>query len=200
MAMRIRLPFAGRYSTALTATFILLLLVAAYVGLTSVQIPQINDRVLHFLTFFLLTITFYWILDTTRRRTLNLTLLIVTFGLGLGSEIVQGLLPNDRIFDSLDIAANLIGSLTAVGLCTLYHKRMLDRRRRKKGYGVVTQQDAEGGEDLELGEGGGGSSGQENGVVEEAWDDMGGEASTEGEGRLTPSSAGVADDAADMKK
>ena len=199
------------------------------------QIPQINDKVLHFLTFFLLTVsisyssrpfcfssiskapclvpprsgfyltpfpfqvTFYWILDTTRRRTLNLTLLIVTFGLGLGSEIVQGLLLNDRIFDPLDIAANLIGSLIAVGLCTLYHKRMLDRRRRKKGYGVVTQQDAEGGEDLELGEGGG-SSGQENGVVEEAWDEMGGEVSTEGEGRLTPSSAGVADDAADMKK
>lgn len=123
----------------------------------------------------------------------------MTFGLGLGSEIVQGLLPNDRIFDPLNIAANLIGSLTAVGLCTLYHKRMLDRRRRKKGYGVVTQQDAEGGEDLELGEGGG-SSGQENGVVEEAWDEMGGEVSTEDEGRLAPSSAGVEDDAADMKK
>lgn len=189
--MRIRLPFAG--------AFLLLLLIAAYIGLTSVQIPQINDKVLHFLTFFLFTITFYWILDTTRRRTLNLTLLTVTFGLGLGSEMVQALLPNGRIFDPLDIGANLIGSLTAVGMCTLYHKRMLDRRRRKKGYGVVPQQEAGGGDDLELGESSG-SSGQENGVVEEAWDEMGGEGSTEGEGRLTPSSTGAGDEVVDVKK
>lgn len=72
---------------------------------------------------------------------------------------------------------------------------MLDRRRRKKGYGVVPP---EGGEDVELGEGG--SSVQENGVVEEAWDDMGGEESTEAEGRLTPSSASAGDEGVDVTK
>ena len=72
---------------------------------------------------------------------------------------------------------------------------MLDRRRRKKGYGVVPQ---EGGEDVELGEGG--SSVQENGVVDEPWDEMGGEGSTEGEGRLTPSSTSVGDEGVDVKK
>lgn len=123
----------------------------------------------------------------------------MTFGLGLGSEVVQSLLPNNRVFDPLDIGANLIGSLTALGLCTLYHKRMLDRRRRRKSYGVVPQQEAGGGDDLELGESGG-SSAQENGVAEEAWDDMGGEGSTGGEGRLTPSSTGAGDDPVDMKK
>ena len=126
---------------------------------------------------------------------LNLTLFTVTLGLGVGSEIVQGILPNDRKFDPLDIVVNVVGSLSALGLSTLYHKRMLDRRRRKKGYGGVPQESRMG--DLELGETD--SSEQESGVVE-AWDDMGGEESTEGDGRLTPSSASAADEGVGVKK
>lgn len=119
-------------------------------------------------------------------------------GLGLGSEIVQGLLPNGRQFDLLDIAANIFGSLLGLGLSTVYHKRMLDRRRKKKGYGIVPQDT--GGEDLELGEGG---TRQEAGITEEheeAWDDMGVEGSTEGDGRLTPSSASAGDEGPDHNK
>lgn len=138
------------------------------------QIPQVNDKILHFVTFFILTLTFYWILDTTRRRTLNLTLLFITVGLGLGSEALQAILPSDHLFDPVDIAANIAGSLLALGLCTLYHKRMLDRRRKAKGYGVVPQDGEDG--DLEMGP-------QELGVVED-----GVEESTDGGGRLTPSS------------
>ena len=169
--------------------FVFLTLLAAYLGLTAIHIPQVNDKVLHFFTFFLLTITFYWILDTSRRRVLNFTLLVITFGLGLGSEVLQSLLPNGRNFDALDIAANVVGSLAALGLCTLYHKRMLERKRRRKGYGMVSQ---EGDEDLEL-------AGQEQGVVDahaddEAWDDMGGEESVEGEGRTVPDNGGIGDD------
>lgn len=124
--------------------------------------------------------------------------MLVTFCLGLGFEVLQGLLSNDRIFDPLGIAANLVGSLLALGLCTLYHKRMLDRRRAKKGYGVIPQEGEEG--DLELGEGG--SSRQENGFVEEqdeVWDDMGGEESGDGDG-LTPSSTDVGEDGGNVKK
>lgn len=88
---------------------------------------------------------------------------------------MQGLLPNGRQVDPLNIAANVIASLLALGLCTLYHKRMLDRRRRAKGYSTVPQGGE--GEDLELG-------GQETGVTGED----AGDSSTEGEGRLTPSS------------
>lgn len=87
------------------------------------------------------------------------------------------MLPNGLQFDPLDIAANVVGSLLALGLCTMYHKRMLDRRRRAKGYSTVPQ-DGEG-EDLELG-------GQEIGVVVEDAR----ESSPDGEGRLTPSSGG----------
>ncbi|OLN94294.1 Uncharacterized protein C11E3.10 [Colletotrichum chlorophyti] len=148
--MRIRLPFAG--------VFFALLLVAGYAGLTSLQLGQyVNDKVLHFLTFFLLTIVFYWILDTNRRRTLNLTLTVCTFVLGVGSEFLQGFLPNGREFDFYDIIANIVGSLAGLGLCSWYHKRMLDRRRRTKTYAPVPGEDDA---DVELGEG------HETGVVE----------------------------------
>ncbi|ROT35783.1 hypothetical protein SODALDRAFT_320291 [Sodiomyces alkalinus F11] len=156
--MRIRLPFAG--------LFFVLLLVAAYVGLSSFHVePYVNDKVLHFLTFFLLTVFFYWIIDTTRRRTLNLTLVVCTAILGLGSEILQALLPNGRTFDIWDVAANVAGSLAAVGLCTWYHKRMLERRRARRGYGAVPGE-ADADADLELGESSADVAlGQEEGVT-----------------------------------
>lgn len=73
---------------------------------------------------------------------------------------------------------------------------MLERKRRRKGYGIVPQ---EGEEDVELGP-------QESGVVDahaddEPWDDMGGEDSghSDGGGRMTPSSGGGGDDS-DPKK
>ena len=102
--------------------------------------------------------------------------------LGLGSEGLQGIVTS-RPFDAMYIVANVVGSLSALGLCTIYHKRMLDRKRRAKGYGAVSQD----GDDLEMG-------GQEAGVVDE-----GGEDSTDGEGRLTPSS-GAGDDGLEGKK
>ncbi|KAK4444993.1 hypothetical protein QBC34DRAFT_168949 [Podospora aff. communis PSN243] len=161
--MRIRLPFA--------AIFTLIFLLAAYTGLTpnsttSSPIP-INDKVLHLVAFFALTLTFYWILDTTRRRTLNFTLVVCTLGLGIGSEFAQAILPNGRLFDIFDVVANVVGSLSAVGLCSLYHKRMLERKRARRGYGAVPGEDVGGEEDLELGEStvGVGSGGQEEGVV-----------------------------------
>ncbi|ELR03786.1 hypothetical protein VC83_04764 [Pseudogymnoascus destructans] len=151
--MRIRLPFAG--------AFLILLLGAAYLGLSSLQLGlHINDKALHTLTFFLLTLCFYWILDTSRRRTLNLTLSICTFLLGIGSEFLQALLPNGRDFDAYDILANVLGSLAAVGLSTWYHKRMVERKRLRKNYTAVPGEDGD--MDLELGEG---SGAQESGVV-----------------------------------
>ncbi|KAI1097452.1 hypothetical protein F4804DRAFT_327596 [Jackrogersella minutella] len=153
--MRIRLPFAG--------IFFLLCLLAGYAGLSSLQLDTIvNDKVLHFLTFFLLTVAFYWILDTNRRRTLNLTIVVCTLGLGVGSEFLQGFLPNGREFDPFDIIANIVGSLVALGLCSWYHLRMLERKRVRRQYNAVPGEDAE---DLELGEGVGA---QEEGVISSA--------------------------------
>lgn len=44
--------------------------------------------------------------------------------------MVQGLLPNDRLFDPFDILANVVGSVGAIGICGWYHRRMLERRRQ----------------------------------------------------------------------
>ncbi|RCI11346.1 hypothetical protein L249_7605 [Ophiocordyceps polyrhachis-furcata BCC 54312] len=132
--MRIRLPFAGG--------FLLLLLAAAYAGLSTLQLGHfVNDKVLHTITFFLLTVVFYWIVDTNRRRTLNMTLIVCTLILGVGSEFVQSFLPNDRDFDLYDIVANVVGSLAGLGLCSWYHRRMLERRRKRKQYTAVPDEE-----------------------------------------------------------
>lgn len=65
---------------------------------------------------------------------------------------MQAVLPNGREFDIFDVVANIVGSLAGLGLCSWYHKRMLERKRLRKYTAVPTAGDA-GGEDLELGEG-----------------------------------------------
>ncbi|KIX07575.1 uncharacterized protein Z518_02228 [Rhinocladiella mackenziei CBS 650.93] len=114
-------------------------------------IPSQSDKALHFICFFALTATFYFILDTSRRRVIHLTLIVCTLFLAVGSEVAQGLLPNDREFDPWDVLANVLGSLAALGLASTYHRRAAERRRRAK-YSSLTGDGLEG-EDLELGEG-----------------------------------------------
>jgi hypothetical protein len=195
------------------------LLAAGYAGLSALQVDAvINDKVLHCLTFFFLTTCFYWILDTSRRRNLNLTLFVCTGILGVGSEILQGLLPNGRAFDLYDIVANVVGSLGALGLSSWYHMRMLERKRLAKHYQAVPgDEDA----DLELGEGVGA---QESGTttadlpapqtldeevdnwdenVEDAWDEeehATGTDSVEGDGPKTPSASSAGEIEAEPKK
>ncbi|KAI9829577.1 MAG: hypothetical protein M1819_006082 [Sarea resinae] len=173
--MRIRTPFA--------CAFLLLLLIAAYLGLSTIQISLINDKILHFLTFLILTICFYWVVEASRRRALNFTLVVCTLFLGVGSEILQGFLPNGRNFDLYDIIANIVGSLGGLAVCSWYHKGMLERKRRSKHYQVVPGEDGgEGGEgtaDLELGERAGGLEPQESGITDAA--------AITGVGRSTPS-------------
>lgn len=80
MDIRIRIPFA--------AAFFGLGLLSSYLGFSNVKVP-VNDKFLHFFTFFVLTLCFYWILETSRRRTVNFTLGVCTLVLGIGSEFVQ---------------------------------------------------------------------------------------------------------------
>jgi hypothetical protein len=167
--------------------------------------------VLHCLTFFILTTCFYWILDTSRRRTLNLSLLVCTGILGIGSEVLQHLIPNNgREFDFYDIVANLVGSLAALALSTWYHLRMLERKRLAKHYTVVPGEEEH---DLELGEGVGA---QENGTVaatledevenwdenlEDGWEEDEHTAdSAEGEDLKTPSASSAGDAEAEASK
>ena len=89
--------------------------------------------------------------------------------LAVGSEVAQGLLPNDREFDPWDVLANVLGSLAALGLASAYHRRATDRRRRVK-YSSLAEDGLEG-DDLELGEGANGELGrprdgdQETGII-----------------------------------
>lgn len=137
-------------------TFLLLLIIAAYVGLlphsTSTNIPQHlqpNDKFLHLITFFLISLVFYWVFETSRRRAVHLSVGVCTLALGVGSEFIQGVLPNGRAFDLFDLIANLVGSLGAIGLCGWYHRRMLERRRHAR-YGSVSA-DGANADDVELG-------------------------------------------------
>ncbi|KAF2252592.1 hypothetical protein BU26DRAFT_517190 [Trematosphaeria pertusa] len=154
--MRIRKPFA--------AAFVAVILISAAAGFSppDYKIPTYkqSDKVLHFVAFFALTVAFYWIVETSRRKVLQLTFTVCTIGLGFASEIVQGLLPIHREFDYYDILANVLGSVSALALCNWYHKRMLERKRAARGYGAVAGDDHD--NDVELGEGIGG---QETGVV-----------------------------------
>ncbi|KAH8593787.1 hypothetical protein B0O99DRAFT_574456 [Bisporella sp. PMI_857] len=194
--MRIRLPFAG--------AFFFLCLLAGYAGLSALQVDAVvNDKVLHCITFFILTTCFYWIFETSRRRNLNFTLLVCTGFLGVGSEILQGFLPNGRNFDVFDIVANVVGSLAALGLSSWYHSRMLERKRLAKHYQAVPGDEEQ---DLELGEGVGA---QESGTVptaartldeevdnwdenlEDAWDEE--EHGTDSVGGKTPSASSAGD-------
>lgn len=133
-------------------------------------IPKQSDKVAHFFIFFALTATFYFILDIARRRVLHITLVVCTLVLGVGSEVVQGLLPNGRDFDAWDVLANVVGSLCAIGLAAAYHRRAAERRRRAK-YDIVPGEALDE-DDLELGEGPGLSGhnrdddeGQESGII-----------------------------------
>ncbi|KAI9677776.1 MAG: hypothetical protein M1829_002548 [Trizodia sp. TS-e1964] len=204
--MRIRLPFAG--------SFFFLLLVFGYLGLSKIHTELVNDKFLHFVTFLVLTTCFYWILDTSRRRNLNISLAVCTGFLGVGSELLQALLPNERIFDSFDIVANVAGSLCAIGICSWYHKGMLERKRRAKRYQIVPGVDA--GEDLELGEGTGPHEADPTPIgatleaevdnwdeaVDDAWEDDEGPTGTEesGGGSKTPPSTGSTIDDGDGKR
>ncbi|KAF2433833.1 hypothetical protein EJ08DRAFT_569932, partial [Tothia fuscella] len=146
--------------------FGILICASAYLGLAppleGIPTYKQSDKVLHFVTFFLLTLCFYWIIETNRRRNLQLTAFVCTFVLGVGSEVAQGLLPNGRDFDPYDILANVLGSAPALLISTWYHKRMLERKRLSKSYTLVPGEGSDDDMDLELGEGIGA---QEDGIV-----------------------------------
>ncbi|KAI9738225.1 MAG: hypothetical protein M1834_008723 [Cirrosporium novae-zelandiae] len=155
--MSVRIIFA--------AAFLVFLLLTLIFTLSSTQIPLLNDKVAHFGAFFVLTICCYWAFESSRRRALNFTLIGCTAILGVGSEVLQGLLPNGRTFDIFDIVSNLAGSLSALVLSSWYHKRMLERRRRARHYHAVPAEES-GEIDVELGEGR-----QETGIIPAPTDD-----------------------------
>ncbi|KAJ9479066.1 hypothetical protein PHBOTO_002555 [Pseudozyma hubeiensis] len=125
---------------------------------------RINDKILHFVCFFLATAMFYmiWDVDEPARasaiwRNASLFLTGVTCFLvgGIGSEIVQSLLPY-KVFQIGDIVANLLGS--SLGLFFSYHLEKRYRAKRElerlyapldiEDYGDVDEEEYDEGEEL----------------------------------------------------
>lgn len=83
----------------------------------------------------------------------------------LSDETTHTLLQNGRDFDYLDIVGNVLGSLAGLGICSIYHKRMLERKRVARGYRSVSGDEEAGDagiDDVELEEG---TSAQETGIA-----------------------------------
>ncbi|TKY85817.1 hypothetical protein EX895_005358 [Sporisorium graminicola] len=110
---------------------------------------RINDKILHFVCFFLATAMFYMIWDVDeparasyvwRNASLILTALTCFVVGGIGSEIVQSLLPY-KVFQWGDIVANLLGS--SLGLFFSYHleKRYRARRELERLYAPLDIED-----------------------------------------------------------
>lgn len=101
-----------------------------YLGFADLKLP--HDKAIHFGAFLLMTTLFYWTLDLPRRRLITTTFLVCTLFGSTASEFAQGYLAKNRQFDPNDIAANISGSLIALGLCAFYHRRLLERRRQAR--------------------------------------------------------------------
>lgn len=72
---------------------------------------------MHFVAFFLLTLAFYWILETSRRKVLQYTFIVCTIGLGVASEVVQGLLPvrtDTRVLQTR-MASRMLAAVSSLG-------------------------------------------------------------------------------------
>lgn len=141
-AAPIELPLKVRPALILLNALDLILLGLLGFHPASSRVVPINDKVLHFVAFFLASLLFYsiWDVPSTTRRTsvlyrylpLALSFFVCFFVGGVGSEFVQSLLPY-KTFDWGDIVANLLGS--TLGLWVSFHaerRYRLDQEMRSQ--------------------------------------------------------------------
>ena len=99
-------------------TFVLILFAVVGSLLPPQQMEQltfsISDKFIHGLYY--ATLTFFWILSAkTKRDQKQIKVGLSVFFLGLALEIMQEVLPIQRNMDVLDVFANSIGILIAIG-------------------------------------------------------------------------------------
>ncbi|EPY50167.1 VanZ-like family protein [Schizosaccharomyces cryophilus OY26] len=126
------------------AVFIVLLIIATYLGFAPALPIPVNDKACHFVVFFFLTLVFYWVFDLSRRRATQLTLVVCGLVGSVGSEFVQAFLTL-RTFDVFDILANLLGCFLSLMINIMYHKRRLEKIHFQR-YGHLNSAE----DDLEL--------------------------------------------------
>ncbi|KAF8635191.1 hypothetical protein AX17_003967 [Amanita inopinata Kibby_2008] len=115
-----------------------IVVILAFLGFTNLsRALPINDKVLHFVCFVLVTAVFYFIFDVEEearriwswRHFVTIFTIVACFFCGsILSEVIQSLLPYKE-FDLDDIIANLLGS--SVGLFAAYHIDRYYRYRRE---------------------------------------------------------------------
>lgn len=109
MAQAIRVP--------VLVAFCLSLLAAAYLGFSLVHLG--HDKAIHFTTFFILTVEFYWL--WVQLRPWMITLLCMCLGASIGLEYLQNMVNPLRAFDYMDIAYNVAGSGLGLIFCMAVH-------------------------------------------------------------------------------
>ena len=105
--------FEVQIRTLPAAIFTITLLITGFLGLSpSSSIVPVHDKFQHFFCFFLLSLSFYWILDVSKKKATQFTT-ITMVAASIASEYLQAIL-TPRQFDPVDIAANLVGSMGAL--------------------------------------------------------------------------------------
>lgn len=100
------------YLIAAITLFILMLALGSYPGNAQALTEKINDKILHFLAYSLLTALIYLSLNSTKREKFFITLCIM-FALSLTDEYIQSML-SFRTASLLDLSIDLL----AAGLMT----------------------------------------------------------------------------------
>lgn len=106
---------------------------AGYLGFALIQLP--HDKLIHFSTFLILTVEFYFLFDTNHKslKTLRyITLLVCTFGGSIALEIIQSLVNLHRVFDLYDILFNVLGSSLGVLICSVCDTWLAKKQRRNR--------------------------------------------------------------------
>ncbi|ORX53132.1 hypothetical protein DM01DRAFT_1383751 [Hesseltinella vesiculosa] len=121
-----------------------LLILMGILGFAPIHVHEhVNDKVLHFMTFCILSVCLYYVWNLSFQRNLLLATSIMLV-MSIGSEFIQDLLPY-RTFDVWDIVANLLGSglglILAFGLDYGWHARK-EHQRRWGGTRVAMDQQA----------------------------------------------------------
>ncbi|CCG81304.1 Uncharacterized protein C11E3.10 [Taphrina deformans PYCC 5710] len=113
------------------AIFIVSSLAGLYLGIIAASgtLP-IDDKLQHLVCYFFMGLSLYWTFDMSKRRAIQFTGAILVVS-SILSEFVQSFL-TARIFDPVDIVANLLGSGISIFINVSYHTRMLRRRREAK--------------------------------------------------------------------
>lgn len=110
---------------------------AAYLGFALIHLP--HDKVIHFSTFLILTVEFYFLFDTRNKKILRvITFIVCTCGAGIGLEVVQLMVNPIRIFDFFDIISNVCGSCLGLLIaCALNWRIDKSRQEKRRGRRIV---------------------------------------------------------------